>query len=1112
MLKVAFLCVCFQLSNSIFTTPSPPIGQRRVLVPEAALRLDQQILPSPQDPRPFIPARSSYSGDNREYSQYSTPHFTPHRPPHRPKPPTVPENAHSSTTTTSNGVDCEPDDEWKQNLRKKIEEGLQSMVEDAGESHAIEMIKAPDTPEIRKLLEDDYEDAMQTIRNLAADQFKLELDLERNQRRWTAGVPLTPDWSRFIRQEQQNIMNNIKQSNRSHSPPISPFEVWKPAISPAEDAALPQAMPYSLKRRGSTTSMRSTGSGASIRPSITETIFEPAPSEVWEPASFLDRFSSLRQFPATTGSILIPRHKSSPDEQVPLSSQQPPAWRGCTKGNRGPNFDYHQQQARSPPEDTDSEGGEDEEDDEEDEGDEGDEGDEEDEDDNEDDDEGSEEGVEAKRLRDLEARTQRVEMNRKDELRRMELEIKQLAVEKARKKEEEWRDEVRRKEEEANRREEEARKKEEDIRKLEEEVKRREEDATRKVKEAKRMEEVAKRREEEARKKEEEIQKLEEEVKRKEEDATRKAEEAKRMEEVAKKKEAEAKRKEKDARLKELDAEKKEEAAKQKVEEARQKAEELSKKEEEAKQREAQLEQDTEKTKKMQLETQKIAEDLKKKEEEANRKYIEMKEREDVLRRREAELMRREADNFRREQEAREEEARKWEEESKEKARKDEEAKEAVRRDKETRKEKARQEEAEREEMRKTEEARRVKARQEEEARESETRMREEAAEARKKAAETKREEDNMRRKLEAEEAKRNAEEAAKRREEDFRCREEARLEGFRREQEEKRIQIENQHFEDMFFDVDPNHVGSKTMVEQLNALQQAEFRKRMEDIRRTREVRKRNDSVGNDGAWANPSYLSNSPGTSPTMSRSPPQLSSIPERSAVRPANGWGAGPAPACGPSINQTATAFSRTVSRPSASTSKGKPRTSSVSSGTHPTSSSPHTVSFSEAERARKQQEFAESQQEQFRRAQERLEAERQLKSAGRPLSREELQRVFDHHERLWTRLNTLDELSWNDFPWPMIRHPSNLDDMSLSQISAYIQSPLYPDEDKTRTPKDRIKEHIERWQPDRFGTKLLPKVVEDEREKVKHGAGNVARYLSDLLRKENESNNNNIFGD
>jgi hypothetical protein len=76
----------------------------------------------------------------------------------------------------------------------------------------------------------------------------------------------------------------------------------------------------------------------------------------------------------------------------------------------------------------------------------------------------------------------------------------------------------------------------------------------------------------------------------------------------------------------------------------------------------------------------------------------------------------------------------------------------------------------------------------------------------------------------------------------------------------------------------------------------------------------------------------------------------------------------------------------------------------------------------------------------------------------------------------------------------------------------MQSPLYPDKDKSRTPKDRIKEHIKRWHPDRFETKLLPKVVEDEREKVKYGAGNVARYLSDLLRKENESNNYNMFGD
>ena len=37
MLKVAFLCVCIQLSNYSSTTPFPPIGRRRVIVPEAVV-------------------------------------------------------------------------------------------------------------------------------------------------------------------------------------------------------------------------------------------------------------------------------------------------------------------------------------------------------------------------------------------------------------------------------------------------------------------------------------------------------------------------------------------------------------------------------------------------------------------------------------------------------------------------------------------------------------------------------------------------------------------------------------------------------------------------------------------------------------------------------------------------------------------------------------------------------------------------------------------------------------------------------------------------------------------------------------------------------------------
>ena len=62
-------------------------------------------------------------------------------------------------------------------------------------------------------IEADYHQAMQTIKNLASEQYRLELDRERNQRRWTAGVPMTAPWTQHFREEQQNIMNSIRPSS-----------------------------------------------------------------------------------------------------------------------------------------------------------------------------------------------------------------------------------------------------------------------------------------------------------------------------------------------------------------------------------------------------------------------------------------------------------------------------------------------------------------------------------------------------------------------------------------------------------------------------------------------------------------------------------------------------------------------------------------------------------------------------------------------------------------------------------------------------------------------------------------------------------------------------------
>ncbi|KAF8157088.1 hypothetical protein B0H34DRAFT_859663 [Crassisporium funariophilum] len=667
-----------------------------------------------------------------------------------------------------------------------------------------------------------------------------------------------------------------------------------------------------------------------------------------------------------------------------------------------------------------------------------------------------------------------------------------------------------------------------------EDIKKRELEVQRVADEARRLEEETLRKELETRKKEEEMRLKEEEVRRKEEEAEERAKEAKRKVDEAKKKEKEAKRKADDAKRLEREAAKK-------AEEAKKKEEEIRRKEEETRQKEERLRQDTEKTKKMQLEAQKIAEDalkkeesLKKMEEEAQKKDVEIREREAALKRREEELLRREADNLRREKDAK-----RKAQEAKEKEEENERKEEAARKDMETRKreqkaqaaarrkeearqraeearqraEEARQREEEavkqrEEEAVKQREEEAVKQREEEEAakqrEEEEARQKEkEAAARREEEAVARRREEVAARRREATAARRQEDEVARRREEDAR-----REERFRQEQEARRM-LEEQHDEFLF----DGHLDPKVIEEQARLLQQAQFRKREEDIKRTREERKRHDSVGNESAWTGVPYATAPAGTSPGMSRSPPQYpSASPSADRNGSAPTW-SNPAPAWAPSMKPTASP-SPTTNRSSGSIPTGKQRTASVSSGSFPaTSSSPHAPPIlSEAERTRKQQEFANIQHEQFRREQERLEADRLLRSAGRPLSREDLQRIFEQHEKLWKQLPSRKELTWADFAWPIPKVPLHPEDITSPLISAYIHSPFYPDKDKARSPKDRIKDLMKRWHPDRFETNLLHKVIPAEKEKVQQGAGDVARYLSDLLRKENENSSNNIFGD
>ncbi|KAJ2912829.1 hypothetical protein MD484_g7586, partial [Candolleomyces efflorescens] len=290
---------------------------------------------------------------------------------------------------------------------------------------------------------------------------------------------------------------------------------------------------------------------------------------------------------------------------------------------------------------------------------------------------------------------------------------------------------------------------------------------------------------------------------------------------------------------------------------------------------------------------------------------------------------------------------------------------------------------------------------------------------------------------------------------------------------------------------------------------QQAEFRRQEEDIKRKKAggERKRQDSGGFDSAWTS-SGSSNFPfntGSSPSGGlprSSPARATSTPfptDRSGAPPA--WASWGSSAGTGSAWSTGASASANPPRP-ATTSPNKPRAGSMGSTSFPASASGGAnPPQSEAEWHQRQAEQARQQQERFRQEQELL-ARRQTTRSGAALTKDEMAKLHARYDQMWKDLTSKDNLRWTDFPWPVARMPSTPEDITTLAIESYLLSPLYPD--NSRSERDRIKDSIKRWHPDRFETKLLLKVSEDEKEKVREGAGSVVRSLNDLLAKRNES--------
>jgi hypothetical protein len=105
--------------------------------------------------------------------------------------------------------DFEPEEEWKTNLRQRIEDTLKPT---AGKlkQELNEKLKGLSPPEESKA-QADYDNAMAGLRRTANEQYRQMLERERQERRWAAGEKVDDKWSEIFMKEQQALLDLYKK-------------------------------------------------------------------------------------------------------------------------------------------------------------------------------------------------------------------------------------------------------------------------------------------------------------------------------------------------------------------------------------------------------------------------------------------------------------------------------------------------------------------------------------------------------------------------------------------------------------------------------------------------------------------------------------------------------------------------------------------------------------------------------------------------------------------------------------------------------------------------------------------------------------------------------------
>ena len=125
---------------------------------------------------------------------------------------------------TTPNPDFEPEDQWKANLRQRIEGTLKPEAEKL-KRELTERLKDLSPAEESKA-KTEYDSAMAELRRTANDQYRQILERERQERRWAAGEKVDAKWSEILMKEQQALLDMYKKGTgtKANEPEVTQEE------------------------------------------------------------------------------------------------------------------------------------------------------------------------------------------------------------------------------------------------------------------------------------------------------------------------------------------------------------------------------------------------------------------------------------------------------------------------------------------------------------------------------------------------------------------------------------------------------------------------------------------------------------------------------------------------------------------------------------------------------------------------------------------------------------------------------------------------------------------------------------------------------------------------